>query len=40
MLQMGFNPALAQYAPAQAAALEQHYTVQLAAVEAQLAALA
>jgi len=40
MLQMGFNPALAAHAPERVATLEQHYAAQLAAVEAQLAALA
>jgi hypothetical protein len=38
LLQMGFYPYLAQYAPERVAALEQHYAAQLAAVEAQLAA--
>src|SRR6266853_2175713 len=40
MLQMGFNPSLAAHAPERVATLEQHYAAQLAAVEAQLAALA
>jgi hypothetical protein len=39
MIQMGFTPYLERHAPERFEAVKQHYAAQLAAVEAQLAAL-